>query len=87
MLQISLPGSASASPTWRGGLALLPSPAAPLPFLCCHLSDFNSRHKTLHFGEKFMKIGQKLKKLSKFKGQLYMYSIFEVNIVEWDYIL
>ena len=31
-----------------------------------------------------MKIGPKLKKLSMFKGQFYMYSIFEVFIVEWD---
>ena len=45
------------------------------------------RHKTLHFGGNFMKIGPKLKKLSVFKGQFYMYSIFEVFIVEWDYIL
>ena len=31
----------------------------------------------------------KIKKLSKFKGQFYVYSISEVNvfIVEWDYIL
>ena len=57
--------------------------AAPLPFLSCH---FNFRHKALHFGENFMKIGPKLKKLSVFKGQFYMY-IFEVFIVEWDYIL
>ena len=55
--------SASASPIWRGGLPLLPSPAAPLPFLSCPLSYFNSRLKTLHFGENFMKIGPKLKKV------------------------
>ena len=59
---------------------LCPSWAAPL-------SNFNSRHKTLHLGESFMKIGPKLKKLSVFKGQFYMYSIFEVFIVEWIYIL
>ena len=34
-----------------------------------------------------MKIGPKFKKLSMFKGQFYMYSISEVFIVEWDYIL
>ena len=34
-----------------------------------------------------MKIGPKLKKLSMFKGQCYVYSTFEVFIVEWDYIL
>ena len=34
-----------------------------------------------------MKIGLKLKKLSMFKGQFYVYSVFEVCIVEWDYIL
>ena len=34
-----------------------------------------------------MKIGPKLKLLSMFKGQCYVYSIFEVFIVEWDYIL
>ena len=34
-----------------------------------------------------MKIGPKLKKLLVFKGPFYMYSIFEVFIVEWDYIL
>ena len=32
-----------------------------------------------------MKIGPKLKKLSIFKGQFYVYSIFEAFIVEWDY--
>ena len=34
-----------------------------------------------------MKVWPKLKKLSIFKGQFYKYSIFEVLIVEWDYIL
>ena len=34
-----------------------------------------------------MKIGPKLKKLSMFKDQFYVYPIFEVFIVEWDYIL
>ena len=34
-----------------------------------------------------MKIEPKLKKSSVFKGQFYMYSIFEVFIVEWNYIL
>ena len=33
-----------------------------------------------------MKIKPKLKKLPMFKGHFYMYSIFEVFIVEWDYI-
>ena len=34
-----------------------------------------------------MKIRPKLKKkLSMFKGQFYVYTIFEVFIVEWDYI-
>ena len=78
--------SAPASPIWRGGPPLLPTPAASLPFLSCPLSNFDSKHKTLHFGENFMKIGPKLKKLSMFKGQFYVYSIFEVFIVEWDYI-
>ena len=80
--------SAPASPIWRGGPPLLPSIAAHLPFLSCPLSYFNSRHKTLHFGENFMKIGPKSKKLSVFKGQFYMYlySVFEVFIVEWDYM-
>ena len=32
-----------------------------------------------------MKIGSK--NLSMFNGQFYVYSIFEVFIVEWDYIL
>ena len=78
--------SAPASPLWRGGLPLLPFPAAPLPFLSCFLSYFNSRHKTLHFGENSIKIDPKLKMLSMFKGQCSVYSIFEVFIVEWDYI-
>ena len=79
--------SAPASPIWRGGLPLLPFPAAPLPFLSCLLSYFNFRHKTLHFGENFMKIRSKLKMLSMFKGHCYVYSIFDLVIVEWDYIL
>ena len=79
--------STPASPIWRGGPPLLPFPAAPLPFLSCLLSYFNSRHKILHFGENFMNIGPKLKMLSMFKGQCYVYSIFEVFIVELDYIL
>ena len=79
--------SAPAGPTWRVGLSLLPSPATPLPFLSCHLSYFNSRYKTLHVGGNFMKIRLKLKQLSMFKGQFYVYSIFEVFIVEWHYIL
>ena len=79
--------SAPASPIWRGEPPLLPSMAVPLPFLSCLLSYFNFRHKTLHFGENFMKIGPKLRKLSVFQGQFYIYSIFEVLIVEWDYIL
>ena len=79
--------SAPASPIWRGGPPLLPFAAAPLPFLSCILSCLNSRHKTLHFGENLMKIGPKLKILSKSKGQYYVYSIFEVFIVEWDYTL
>ena len=84
MLLVSVP----AGPIWRGGPPLLPSSAAPLPFLSCILSYFNSRHKTLHFGEKFMKIRPKFKKKkSMFKGGFYMYSIFEVFSVEWDYIL
>ena len=68
--------SAPASPLWRGGPPLLPFPAAPLPFLSRFLSYFNSRHKTLHFGENFVKIGPKLKMLSMFKGQCSVYSIF-----------
>ena len=79
--------SAPASTIQRGGPPLLPFPATPLPFLSCPLSYFNSRHKTLHFGKNFMKIGPKLKKLSMFKGQCYVYSIFEVFIMEPDYIL
>ena len=51
------------------------------------MSDFNFRHKTLHFGVNSIKIEPKLNKLSMFKGQLFVYSIFEVFIVEWDYIL
>ena len=70
--------SAPASPIWSGVPPLLPSPAAPLPFLSCPLSFFNSRHKTLHFGENFRKIRPKLKKmLSMFKCQFHVYSIFE----------
>ena len=34
-----------------------------------------------------MKIGPKLKMLSMFKGQCYVYSIVEVFVVELDYIL
>ena len=34
-----------------------------------------------------MKSGPKLKRLSVFKDQFYVYPIFEVFIVEWDYIL
>ena len=34
-----------------------------------------------------MKTGPKLKMLSIFKGQCYVYSIFEVFIMEQDYIL
>ena len=34
-----------------------------------------------------MKIEPKLKMLSMFKGQCYVYSIFEEFIVKWDYIL
>ena len=49
--------NAPASPIWRGGPPLLPSPATPLPSLICPLSYFNSRHKTLHFDENFVKIG------------------------------
>ena len=85
--EILLHCSAPASPIWRGGPHLLPFPAAPLPFLSCTLSYFNSRYKTLHFGENFMKIRPKLKKLSMFEDQSYMYSISEVFIAEWDYIL
>ena len=65
-------------------------PTCPLllplcPFLSCPLSYFNFRHTTLHFGENFMKIGSKSKKLSMFKGQFYMYSSFEIFVVEWDF--
>ena len=73
--------SVPASPIWRGRPPLLPSPATPLPFLSCPLSYFNSRHKTLHFGKNFKKIGPKLKKLSMFKGQFDVYSIFEVHFI------
>ena len=60
-----------------GGSSLLPSSATPLPFLSCPLTYFNSRHKTLQFGENFMKIGPKLKKLiSMFKGQFYTYVLY-----------
>ena len=69
----------------NGGLPLFPSAATAL--LKLPLSYFNSRHKTVHFDENFMKIGPKLKNLSIFKSQFYVYSIFEVFIVEWDYIL
>ena len=55
--------SAPASRIWRGGPPLLPSPAAPLPFLSCPASYFNSKHKTLHSGENFMTIGPNLKKV------------------------
>ena len=79
--------NAPGSPIWRGGPPLLPFPAAPLPFLSCLLTCFNSRHKTLYFGENFMKIAPKLKIFSMSKGQCYMYSISEVFIVEWDFIL
>ena len=79
--------SAPASPTWRGQPLLLPFPDTPLPFLSCLLSYFNSRHKTLHVDENLMKIIPKLKMLSMLKGQCYVYSIFEVFIVELDYIL
>ena len=75
--------SAPASPLWRSGLPLLPSPAIPLPFLSCCLSYSNSRHKPLCFDENFMGIRPKLKKLSMFKCQFYVYSIFEVFIVKW----
>ena len=34
-----------------------------------------------------MKIRPELKKLLMLKGHFYVYSIFEVFIVEWDYIL
>ena len=34
-----------------------------------------------------MKIGPNLKMLSMFEGQCYVNSIFEVFILEWDYIL
>ena len=34
-----------------------------------------------------MLIRPKLKKLSVFKGQFYVYSIFEVFIMDWGYIL
>ena len=59
-------------------LSCRPSAVLKLP------SDFNSRHKTLHdFGENFMKIRPKLKKkLSMFKSQFYVWSVFEVFIVE-----
>ena len=40
-------------------------PAAPLSFQSCPLPYFNYRHQTLHFGENFIKIGPKLKKLSR----------------------
>ena len=76
MLQLALYGGAG-----RPSCPLLP------PLLSCPLSYLNSRHKTLHFGENFIKTGPKLKKLQMFKGQFYVYSIFEVFIVEWDYIL
>ena len=66
-LQLCSEISAPASPIWRGGLPLFPSTAAPLPFLSCPLSYFNSRHKTLHFGENFLKIGPKLKKVINVK--------------------
>ena len=73
-------GSAPANPIWRGGPPLLPSPAAPLPFLSCPLSYFNSRHKTLHFGANFMKIGPKLKKVinvwMSFLSVLYFWGIY-----------
>ena len=68
-------------------------PSCPLlPPLCpskAALPYFNFRHKTLHFDENFMKIGPKLKNLSMFKDQFYVYSIFEVHvfITEWHYIL
>ena len=76
--------STPASPI-EGRAAPLALFSAPLPFVSCHLSYFDI--KNLHFGENFMKIRPKLKTLSMFKGQFYVYSIFEVFIVEWDYIL
>ena len=58
----------------------------PLPILSCILPYFNSRHKTIHFGENFMKIGPKLKKLSVFKSQFYVYSSWGIYC-EMGYIL
>ena len=75
--------SAPASPIRRGGLPLLPSPAALLPFLSCPLSYFNSRHKTLHFDENFMQTGPKLKKIYQcLKVSFSCPLFFEIFIVE-----
>ena len=73
---LKIKSSAPASPIWRCGPPLLPSSAAPLPFLSCPLSYFNSKHKPLHFAEKFHENRTQFKKLPMFKGQFYMYSIF-----------
>ena len=56
-----------ASPILRGQPTLLSSPAAPQPFLRCFLRYFNSKYKTLHFGENFMEIRPKFKKKKKKK--------------------
>ena len=60
-IAVSCTNSAPAIPMQRGKPLLLPSPAAPLPFWSYPLPYFNSRHKTLHFAENFMNIGQNLK--------------------------
>ena len=50
--------------------------------------DFSNALDTRNFGENFMKKSvQNFEKLSTFKGQFYVHSIFEAFIMEWDYIL
>ena len=71
--------SAPVSPILRGRLPFLLSPATPLPWLTCPLPYFNSRHKTLHFGENFMEIGPKLK-VTNVKSQFYGYVMVQNGI-------
>ena len=61
--------------------------AAPLA-LSCHPSALLKLPSVLFPDIKPYILGKiSWKKLSMFKGQFYVYPIFEVFIVEWDYIL
>ena len=61
------PGRGSVSPShFYYGAAPCPFSPAPCPFSQCHALFSESTFCALHFGKKFVKIGQKIRKLQDF---------------------